>query len=480
MLEKDLPELSGSVIYFVGVKGTGMAALAELFRTRGAIVTGSDVPDKFYTDVILAELGVPVYECFDENNIPEATKLLIYSAAYNPDSHPEIVKAKEMGIPIFSYAEALGFFSRQMPAAGICGVHGKTTTTAIAGTIMKEYGLAGSVLTGSAAANFDGHSTLVKGGNFFIAETCEYRRNFLNFSPDFLVITSVEPDHLDYYKDYNDILSAFVEYGEKLSENGRIIYCADDEGAVQAASIIKEKRADIKLTPYGFKAEGDYKILLGKNSSGQQQFKISRFGDFNFVLKVPGRHNILNSTAAAALVSFLAEKENFKGNEEEIIAKALLDFRGTKRRSEVLGEAGGVIFIDDYGHHPKAIKTTLAGLKDFYPDRRLIVDFMSHTYSRTEALIDDFAESFLDADMVSLHKIYASAREKCGKISGQDLYNKVCKNQDNVIYNEEVMDVYDKMSRKLKPGDLFVTMGAGDNWKLGYKLYENFSEDRQE
>ena len=470
-----LPKLSGSVIYFVGIKGTGMTALAELFRARGAIVTGSDVKDKFYTDEILHELGIPVYEGFAEDNLPDSTKLLIHSAAYSAEKHPEIIKAKELGVDILTYAEALGCISAESLSAGICGVHGKTTTTAIAGTIFMEFDLPFSVLTGSAAANFNGRSTLVRGDKYFIAETCEYKRNFLNFHPDYLILTSIEADHLDYYRDFDDVLDAFVEYAELLPANGRLIYCCDDKGASKAADIIRLKRQDLRFIPYGFNAEGDFKITRIKQTSGEQRFSISKYGDTDFVLKVPGIHNVLNSTASAALLQAVLDDEGFSDNPALGIAEGLAKFSGTKRRSEVVGEYDDIIIIDDYGHHPGAIKTTIAGLRDFYPDRRLIVDFMSHTYSRTEALIDDFASAFIDADVVLLHKIYASAREAEGTITGRDLYDKVASQHRNVFYYEEVMDAMEFADNELQPGDLFVTMGAGDNWKLGKSLLEKYN-----
>lgn len=479
MKEKILPELNGSVIYFVGIKGTGMTALAEIFRSRGAIVTGSDVDEKFYTDDILHELGIPVFEGFSEDNLPESAELLIHSAAYAPDSHPEIKKAAQRGIAILTYAEALGSISRDPVAAGIAGVHGKTTTTAIAGTLISEFDIAASVLTGSAAANFGGRSTLVKGESYFIAETCEYKRNFLNFHPDFLIITSIEADHLDYYRDYNDVLSAFIEYAERLPENGSVIYCADNAGAVEAAGIIAVKNPGLSLIPYGFDAEGDYKITAYDKVSGEQKFRIARYGDADFILKVPGKHNVENSTAAAALVQCLLDRDGFNGNAAEGIAAGLAKFCGTRRRSEIIGEAGGILIMDDYGHHPSAIKTTIAGLRDFYPDRRIVVDFMSHTYSRTEALLDDFASSFGDADIVLLHKIYASAREAEGTITGLDLFNKTAAQHSSARYYEEIMDAFDYVSGVLVPGDLFVTMGAGDNWKLGRRLFDKLTENEE-
>ncbi len=478
MIDLKLPDLNGSVIYLVGIKGTGMTALAEILRFRGAIVTGSDVKEVFYTDNILHELGIPVVEGFNADNVPENARLLIYSAAYMPDSNPEILKAVSLGIDIMSYAEALGCISCESVAAGISGVHGKTTTAAITGTVFKQFELPFSALTGSAASNFGGRSTIVKGNDIFIAETCEYKRNFLNFHPDYLVITSIEADHLDYYVDLEDILSAFVEYGCKLPKGGTLIYCCDDEGAKKAAGIIGVKRPDIRVIPYGFEADGPFQITKHQYFSGEQRFRIKKFGERDFVLKVPGKHNAVNSTAAAALLQRVLKHRGVKDDPYEGLAAGFEEFSGTKRRSEIVGSACGILTMDDYGHHPSAIKTTLAGLRHFYPDRRIIVDFMSHTYSRTEALIDDFGKAFGSADIVILHKIYASARETAGKISGKDLYDRVSANHDTVYYHKEVMDSLDFISEILKPGDLFITMGAGDNWKLGLKLLERLESGK--
>ena len=479
MIENILPDLNGSVIYFVGIKGTGMTALAEIFRSRGAIVTGSDVGEKFYTDDILTDLGIPVFEGFDEKNLPESTTLLVHSAAYSAETNPEIKEALSRKIRTITYPEALGMLSRESRSAGVAGVHGKTTTTAIAGTLVKEFEFPCSVLTGSAAANFGGRSTLINGDKYFIAETCEYRRNFLNYSPESLIITSVEADHLDYYRDYDDVMSAFLEYTERLPEGGRLIFCADDPGAVSAAETAARKRSDLKLIPYGFNAEGDFRISEYRKQPGRQIFRMDRFGTRDFSIMVPGIHNVRNSAAAAALITAMLEEELPGIDPAEGIAAGLSKFRGTKRRSEIIGDASGVLVMDDYGHHPAAVKTTLDGLRDFYPDRRIVVDFMSHTYSRTEALLDEFSSSFGSADLVLLHKIYASAREKAGKIRGVDLYEKTCGNHDNVRYFEEVMDAWEFIGGELKPGDLFVTMGAGDNWKLGLRYYREFTEEKQ-
>jgi UDP-N-acetylmuramate--alanine ligase len=351
----------------------------------------------------------------------------------------------------------------------------------MAGTLVKELGLSGSVLAGSAAANFGGRSTYSGGRDFFIAETCEYRRNFLDFHPRWMIVTSVEVDHLDYFKDYRDILSAFVEYGLQIAEGGSLIFCADDPGACEAAGQILTKRPDIWGLPYGTQADGPYRISEVEKRPGATRFRLDGFSSA-FEVKIPGLHSVLNSAAAIALVCAIREDiRKAKGEYssscadrvEGDLVRALAAFRGSKRRSETLGEARGILFVDDYAHHPTAILTTLRGFRDFYPDRRLVVDFMSHTYSRTRALFAEFSRSFECADLLILHKIYASARESNEtSLSGRDLFDAARRNHPHVEYFEEVLDAAPFLRAELRRGDLFITLGAGDNWQLGRLLYD--------
>jgi UDP-N-acetylmuramate--alanine ligase len=464
-------EIHGSLFYFVGIKGTGMAALAELLFRQGARITGSDVADKFYTDGVLTGLGIPYFEGFDAAQVPPGAALVVYSAAYSPDKHEELLRAKEIGLPLLSYPEALGAFSRRMPFAGIAGVHGKTTTTALAGTLVRGLGLPGSVLAGSAAGNFDGRSTWAGGEDFFIAETCEYRRNFLAFRPRWIILTSIEEDHLDYFRDYADIYSAFLEYCGGLEKGGALVYCADDRGASEAAAQLAEKRPDLRMVAYGRQAPGGWRVVSCEEKSGATVFRLAGI-DLDFEVHVPGFHTVLNCAAALALVQTLSADLGLAAPAPEVLAKGISCFRGCKRRSEILGEAGGVLFMDDYAHHPTALQTTLRGLRNFYPNRRIVADFMSHTYSRTQALLDEFARSFSCADSVILHKIYASAREAdAGSVSGRDLFEKTRGIHPRAAYFEEVMDAADYLKKELKAGDLFITLGAGDNWRLGEKLF---------
>ncbi|MCL2879021.1 MAG: UDP-N-acetylmuramate--L-alanine ligase, partial [Treponema sp.] len=448
-------------VYFVGIKGTGMCALAELMKSGGIAVSGSDIGEKFYTDAILDELRIPYYEQFDAAHITKDFTLVIYSAAYSVTDNPELAQAVRLSIPMVKYPDALGLWSQAFDSAGIAGVHGKTTTTALAGILAKALNLPAQVLAGSAVSGFSenssreggpyhqGRSTLTLGNKYFIAETCEYRKHFLAFHPHRILLTAVESDHQDFYPDYNSIRDAFIEYCRLLPPGGQLVFCADDPGASEVAHIIKNENEKIEIIPYGFSVSGQFGIRNYRVQNEQALFSINVFPG-EFTLHIPGRHEALNTAGALALCSILLylEKnpgENFHSGggkaaygldgwddrKLDAARTALSGFRGSKRRSEILGEAGGILFMDDYGHHPTAIRVTLEGLKSFYPGRRLVVSFMSHTYTRTAALLDEFTHCFSAADILFLHEIYSSVREHYeGGINGKTLYDTIGKLHD--------------------------------------------------
>ncbi|MDR2070374.1 MAG: UDP-N-acetylmuramate--L-alanine ligase [Treponema sp.] len=498
----------GRAIYFVGIKGTGTCALAELLHNSGVRVSGSDGKEVFYTDGILRELGIPYYESFDPSHICPETDLVIYSAAYSPETNPELRKARDLGIPLLKYPDALGAYSAGFDASGIAGVHGKTTTTAMAGALIRGAGLPARVLAGSAVSGFGGRSTLNLGDTYFVAETCEYRRHFLAFHPRRIVLTSVESDHQDCFPTYQAIRDAFLEYAAKLPPGGELFFCADNPGAKEVAEEAARTGRGIRLVPYGFTAPGPFGITGCRVSGERMTVRLrgspdepsGRTGDggdtpgktfcppsdessfpAELALRVPGRHNALNAAAALALTDSLVRAEFGEGGwteeRRENARRALEDFRGSKRRSEILGDYGGILFMDDYGHHPTAIKTTLEGLREFYPQRRIVLSFMSHTYTRTAALLDDFAASFNAADILFLHKIYGSAREEYGGgVTGKTLFEKTQAVRDQVYYTGEPLEAAETLKKTLRPGDLFLTMGAGDNWKLGRLLADYYRD----
>ncbi len=473
MKDKNLPlDIKGRHIYFIGIKGTGMTALAEIFLSKGAIVSGSDTSEKFYTDKILDSLEIIYTEGFSASNLPDKIDFIVHSAAYSIDNNKEMAAVSKLDIPVFEYTEALGQLSGTMFSCGIAGVHGKTTTTSIAGTLLKYLNLPGTTLVGSGVAAFGGRSSYSGGNKYFIAETCEYKRHFLHFHPEIIILTNIETDHMDYFKDYNDIESAFISYINLMPHGGKLIYCSDDKGSNDVSAKISLIRPDIVQIPYGENAAGLYKIIFSDKIEGQNNFRLSGFA-CDFSLPVPGKHIVLDAAAAIALIVTIMEEEG-EALEIKKISEGLKSFGGSKRRSENKGEYRGILFMDDYGHHPTEIAATLKGLREFYPNRRIVADFMSHTYSRTEALFSGFSTCFSDADIVVLHKIYSSAREKEGHINGRTLFDETKKNHNNVHYFHEIEDSFKFYTKLLQKDDLFITIGAGNNWEIGEQLIKYY------
>ncbi|MBQ4013921.1 MAG: UDP-N-acetylmuramate--L-alanine ligase, partial [Treponema sp.] len=364
-------------VHFVGIKGTGMAALVEIFFAAGAVITGSDVSERFYTDEILESLKIKALP-FSESNITKDINLVVYSSAYKLDQNPDLVAAQRLGVPCALYTEALGAYSERAFSAGVCGVHGKTSTTGIAGTILSELDLNAQVLAGSVinsfgkkcvytspaanalktekAATENESKTKKAAQKFFVAETCEYQRHFMSFCPRAILLTSVESDHQDYYPTFADIQAAFVDYICKLPQGGTLVYCADDSGAVETVQIAAKKRPDIKLVPYGTKAAGDWRLEYRAVQDQRNNFWTEILGEA--FLRVPGKHEALDACGAAALCAcLLREAGKNPSDYAEEIKRGLEKFSGGKRRSEVTGRAKNsfgddIVFVDDYGHHP--------------------------------------------------------------------------------------------------------------------------------
>ncbi len=477
----DSPFFNHKNIHVVGIKGTGCAALAELLMSCSCTITGSDVPDVFYTDALLQKLGITYYTSFDAQHITDKCDIVIHSAAYDMNN-PELAQAQAMGLPILSYAQALGLLSQSSYACAVAGVHGKTTTTALIGSVVKALALPASVLVGSAVKDFDDHAVLNLGDEFLIAETCEYRRHFLQYYPQIIVVTSVELDHQDYFKDVADIEQAFIEFGCRLPRDGVLIYCADDAGASRVAVEVQKQKPSVTLVPYGYTADSPWQISKVETQQGQKGVSFSVAGyDHRFVLQVPVLHNVLNATAALCVAHHLLALKRVNSKDSYNLARmatGLMSFQGTKRRCEIIGEKNGIIIMDDYGHHPTAIASTLQHLKESMQAKRLIVSFMSHTYSRTAALLDEFVASLDAADVLYLHKVYGSARESQDKSNIDEQLFHRCELRllsRPVWYFAEPLDAKDHVLSILQEGDLFISVGAGNNFELAHRVYQDLS-----
>lgn len=449
-----------------------MAALAEILVAQGAVVSGSDVADRFYTDELLERIGVIPHVGFSAQHLDPHVTILVHSAAYGPDN-PELAEAERRRIPRFSYTQALGALSKRAFSVAVSGVHGKTTTTAMIGALVDELQLPATVVVGSAVSAFGGSATLQRGNRFLIAETCEYRRHFLDFHPSVALITSIEPDHQDYFRDRADIESAFLELTRRLPPGGTVIVCADDEGAMRVGAAAQHERADLLVETYGRSGSATWRIVDERVEAGAAHFRI-RGLDGAFRLRVSGRHNVLNAAAALAVMVTLCGGAGFN---QDAAARALEQFSGTRRRCELIAQVGGVTVLDDYAHHPTAIRTTLAGLKEFYPQSRLLVSFMSHTYTRTAALFDEFAAAFTVADHVVVHEIYASARESArAGVSGSALAEAMAEWHPSVLFEPNFEAAAQHLARMACPGDIILTMGAGNNFQVGKRVVELLTE----
>lgn len=448
-------------VYFVGIKGVAMAALAIYCKERGMKVSGSDTDEEFPTDEELAKANISVDIGFDPDFLKKAD-LVIYTGAHGGRDNPVVKKAVSLGITTLPHGQALGRFMEGKRQVTVAGSHGKTTTAAMIATILKSNGKDPSyaIGCGSISGLPAGHAGK---SNVFVAEGDEYVTDpghddtprFLWQKPEILVVTNIDFDHPDVYANLDEVQDAFIKLYEKSSIT---ITNVDDQNSQILHNGITygfSPRADVHITRVGVGRERMFFTLEQKGVD---------LGEFS--LKVPGRHNIANATASIIACQYL-------GLSIEEMRKGLLAFFGTKRRFEKIGEMNGTVYYDDYAHHPAEIKATLAAAARWYPDRRIIAVFQPHTYSRTQALLGDFARSFQHATMVILTDIYASARESDTLgITGKTLVEETLKHHPAVTYGKDFSDVEKILSREAASGDIVIFMGAGDIYTWGRKIWK--------
>ena len=440
-------------IHCVGVGGIGVSAIARFFLARGVKVSGSDtVASDELTS--LSKRGCNVFFSQAEGNIPESTDTLVYSPAVPPDNI-ELQVARKRKIPIFSYPEMLGKIMSSYFGIAVSGTNGKTTTTALLGKFLEAGGKDPTVIIGGRVPGWD-NNLRVGGSDLFVAEGCEYKRSMLELSPQVIVLTNIEEDHLDYYKDIDDILDAFAEYVSKLKKEDLLVYNIDDKNCRDVVS-----KTSARKISFGLRDNADIYAQNITNSCGEQSFELVSFRKTigRFVVKIPGVFNIYNILAAAA-VAFDMGVENIS------VQRALDDFTGIWRRFERVGKIGEAIVISDYAHHPTAIRGTLRGTREFFPDKKILVVFQPHHQDRTLKLFDDFAESFTDADEAIIAEIYHvyGREEKKDKISSEKLVSAIRKhNPDKKIsYAKDIKTAEEMVRERAKDFDVILIMGAGD------------------
>lgn len=444
--------------YFIGIKGAGMTALAQVFKSMGVVVSGSDVDEEFFTDKVLKKEKIAVNNGFDAGNISKKIDLIIYSTAYN-EKNVEFKRASDIGLKMLSYPESLGMIIDSKNAIAVCGTHGKTTVTAMAGLVLADAGLDPSVIIGSYFNEFDGNARVGK-SDYLVVEADEYQNKLKYYNPKIVILNNIDFDHPDFYSSIVEYKQAFRDFILKLDKDSIVIANFDDKnvrdvvsGARARVVSFGKKEADftVKISDGG--ADGMFYVFHGNKKLGE------------YKLKVLGEYNILNSLSVIVLSNYL----NLDNNRTR---KTLERFSGTERRLEKKGRYNGALIVDDYAHHPREVFVTLKALKSRYPKKHIYCIFHPHSYSRTESLLEDFGKSFGEADKVVVLDIYGSAREGAGNVHSRDLVSEINSNfgDDKSLYIPEIDMCVEFLSNVVGKNDIVLTMGAGDVWKVGDKL----------
>ena len=442
-------------IHFIGIGGISMSGLAEILMSKGYILTGSDMKASALTEK-LERSGIKVTIGHNAKNAL-GSDLVVYTAAIR-ETNPELAGAREAGIPCIDRATLLGELMREYPRSiAVSGTHGKTTTTSMVSLIMLEAGLDPTIHIGGELEAIGG-TTRIGGGKYFIAEACEYTGSFLKFHPYLAILLNMEFDHADYFRDMGHIKETFTRFAGLVPEDGYIVACADDAGVMSVLDTVSCN----KIT-YGINAAGCtwsasdityddlgcavYKLMYNNEAVGEIK------------LGVPGVQNVSNSIAAIAACSIM-------GCGIDAAREALRKFTGTHRRFEFKGNAGGIKVIDDYAHHPTEVRVTLRAARNC-GQTRVICVFQPHTYTRTRFLMDDFAIAFDDADMVLLADIYAAREPDTGEVHSGMLADRINRQGKKAVYMKSFDAIVEYLDRNARPGDLIITMGAGDIYKVG-------------
>ena len=439
-----------------------MSGIAEVLFNLGYKVTGSDLKSTETTQR-LQNLGIEIFDQHQEENVAESDVVVISSAI--KEGNPEVVFAKRSKIPVVRRAEMLGELMRMKYGIGIAGTHGKTTTTSMVGEILSEGGLDPTIVVGGRVINLGAHAKLGN-GEFLVAEADEFDRSFLRLTPTIAVVTTLEPEHLDYYKDFEEIKSAFLEFVNKVPFYGRVILCLDEESLIDLMPKIERP-----IITYGFSPQADLQANSPSFVENHSRFKVKLKGEElgEVRLSIPGIHNVKNSLAAIAV-----------GLELEIpwekIQKGLLGFKGVSRRFEIKGTKKGVMVVDDYAHHPTEIEATLKGARSGWR-KRIVCVFQPHLYSRTRDFCKEFGRSFFDSDILIVTDVYPAREDPIPKVSGELIYLAAKEyGHKNAFYVPQKEKVAPFLQKIVKENDMVITMGAGDIHKIGTEFLKMLSD----
>jgi UDP-N-acetylmuramate--alanine ligase len=440
-------------IHMVGIGGSGMSGIAEVLLNLGYEVSGSDLV-KSPVSNRLESLGATVFIGHGRENVRDA-QVVVRSSAVR-DDNPELAIAREQGVPIIPRAEMLAELMRLKVGVAVAGTHGKTTTTSLLATIFMEAKLDPTLIIGGRLNAF-GSNAMLGQGRYLIAEADESDGSFLCLLPRLSVVTNVDADHLDYYRDLDQIRDSFVEFMNSVPFYGLNVVCGDDPGV---QSVLPRVRRPV--VTYGFADSNMLRAEIITCEAGSR-FNVYRHGDFwaEVTLTHPGRHNVLNALAAigVSLEAGVAKRD---------IVRGLAAFGGVGRRFERKGERGGVLVVDDYGHHPTEIAATLETARLCHPDRRLVVAFQPHRFTRTQALFGEFSKVFGQVDELLLTEIYPASESPIPGVSGQSLAQAIRQvTSTPVRFFEDFAAMQAALESILQEGDLFLTLGAGSIWTVG-------------
>jgi UDP-N-acetylmuramate--alanine ligase len=455
----DYQLLRGRCIYFIGIGGIGMSAIARILLKEGCIVEGSDIQTSPLTST-LEKMGAKINTKQDGSFMTSGTNMVVISAAITEDN-PDLKTARKLGIKVVKYSQILGSLMKEKCGIAISGTHGKTTTSAMVSTILKTGGLDPTFVIGGEVPDIGGNAYLGK-GNLFVAEACEYDRSFLNLTPQVGVITNIEEDHLDYYENIEKIINAFGDFASQIPKEGLLVVSDHDNNTALVV-----QRAKCRVEKYSLNHSSDWSAEIIPIKNGANKFRVFKKNEpfDDFLLKIPGSHNVLNALAAIAVCTFI-------GVDKNTIKTALASYSGANRRFQIIGVKKGITVIDDYAHHPTEICVTLKAAREFYPEKRIWCIFQPHQYSRTRHLLKGFVRSFQNADKVIFTEIYASRDNDFEKaaVNSMKLCHEVCNSGIDAQYISQLCDITNLLSSNVQADDVVITMGAGDIWKVAYDL----------